>query len=59
LNAQGGVDRFVEISRRYFRCFIESGSLRAGHSEPRAIQDLPGIVGAIAGLDFTDILLLP
>jgi FkbM family methyltransferase len=59
LNAQGGVDRFIRVSQRFFRRFIESSALRSGRSEPSEIRDLPGIIGLLAGLDYTDVLLLP
>ncbi|HLW68250.1 MAG TPA: FkbM family methyltransferase [Gemmataceae bacterium] len=59
LNAQGGIDRFLDVCRQFFRHFVDARALLSGQSEPRTIGDLAALVASLGGLDHTDVLLLP
>lgn len=59
LNGHGGIARFLDVCGRHFKQFLASQQLRDDNAHPRDIQELPGFVQAITGVEYTDVLLLP
>jgi FkbM family methyltransferase len=61
LKVHGGVDRFVNLTRRYFRQFVTENQLveKGKHSAAGDIAGLERLVESLRGRAFTDVLLIP